>query len=471
MAQNKATKTTILVVDDDGDIRLALEMLLQYEGFQVWTARDGRQALARLESEYEENQRRPDLVLSDLKMPELDGLGLLEEIRKLKSPPPVVIISGHADVPVAVEAMQRGAVNFLEKPLVDNRVLVTIKSSLASDRLRKENVGLRRQLGNRWKIIGDSPSTERLRRQIDQAAQADASVLITGENGCGKEVAARNLHLRGPRSEAPFVTVNCAAIPDELIESELFGHEKGSFTGAHERRIGHFEAANGGTLFLDEIGDMPLGAQAKVLRALETHEITRVGDHRTIPVNIRVISATNADLQEAVEHKTFRLDLFYRLNVIPQQLMPLRSRREDILPLAKHFLGQAAERAGRHTRVLTPQAEQKLRELDYPGNVRQLKNLLEGACVFAAEDTLGVEDLDRILGMGPAMSTPSSNGVPGESNPSDAESFEAFKDLSEAAFFRRKLEENSGNIKRTAERLGMQRSHLYKKLDRYDLRN
>ncbi|MCL4149217.1 UNVERIFIED_CONTAM: hypothetical protein GTU68_010625, partial [Idotea baltica] len=250
-------------------------------------------------------------------MPELDGLGLLAKVRELESPPPVILISGHADVAVAVEAMQLGAANFLEKPLVDNRVLVTIEGALLAQRLTKENHGLRRQLEQPWEIVGESTLTKQLRAQIEQAANSDASVLITGENGSGKEVVARNLHLRGPRSAAPFVTVNCAAIPDELIESELFGHEKGSFTGAHNRRIGHFEAAHGGTLFLDEIGDMPLGAQAKVLRALETHEITRVGDHRTIPVDIRVIAATNVDIQSAVEDKTFRLDLFYRLNVIP----------------------------------------------------------------------------------------------------------------------------------------------------------
>ncbi len=471
MSQEKSPKTPILVVDDDGDIRLALEMLLQYEGYEVWTARDGVQALARLDSEFEATGRRPALVLTDLKMPELDGLGLLARVKELESPPPVILISGHADVAVAVEAMQLGAANFLEKPLVDNRVLVTIESTVLAERLTRENRGLRRQLEHPWEIIGESVATQLLREQIQQAASSDASVLITGENGSGKEVVARNLHLRGPRSTEPFVTVNCAAIPDELIESELFGHEKGSFTGAHNRRIGHFEAAHGGTLFLDEIGDMPLGAQAKVLRALETHEISRVGDHRCIPVNIRVIAATNVDIQAAVEDKSFRLDLFYRLNVIPQRLIPLRERREDILPLAEHFLELAAARAGRRARQLTPEAQERLLSLEYPGNVRQLKNLLEGACVFAEESVLDVQDLDRILGMGPAMSAPGTEASCRDGDPFDAESFEEFKDRSEAAFFRRKLEANGGNIKRTAEQLGMQRSHLYKKLDRYGLRN
>jgi two-component system nitrogen regulation response regulator NtrX len=469
MVRNKATSTPVLVVDDDGDIRMALEMLLQYEGYEVWTARNGREALARLDTELAAG-RRPGVVLTDLKMPEVDGLELLEAVRKLEDPPPVILISGHADVATAVEAMQLGAHNFLEKPLVDNRVLVTIESALHAERLEKENSGLRRQLAGRWELIGESAALVELRKQIEQVASSDASVLITGENGCGKEVVARNLHLLGPRAPFPFVTVNCAAIPAELIESELFGHEKGSFTGAHERRIGHFEAADQGTLFLDEIGDMPLSAQAKVLRALETHEITRVGDSRAIPVDIRVVSATNADLRAAVEGKTFRLDLFYRLNVVPLHIAPLRERRQDILPLAQHFLEESARRAGRRARSLGEDAARRLASLDYPGNVRQLKNLLEGASVFAEETTLRAEDIDRILAAGPAMSSPHTALAPGESDPFQAGTFEEFKDRSEALFFRMKLEANGGNVKRTAEELGMQRSHMYKKLDRYGLR-
>ena len=467
MARN--TATSILVVDDDGDIRMALEMLLQYEGYEVWTAKNGKEALARLAAEAA-GGRRPGVVLTDLKMPEVDGLELLEAVRALEEPPPVILISGHGDVATAVEAMQRGASNFLEKPLVDNRVLVTIQSALHAERLEKENTGLRRQLAGRWELIGESEAMKLLRKQVEQVASSDASVLITGENGTGKEVVARNLHLAGPRAAAPFVTVNCAAIPDELIESELFGHEKGSFTGAHERRIGHFEAADQGTLFLDEIGDMPPGAQAKVLRALETHEITRVGDSRAIPVDIRVIAATNADLQAAVEEKSFRLDLFYRLNVVPLRVSPLRERREDILPLAQHFLEQAATRSGRRAIGLSEDAQQRLVELDYPGNVRQLRNLLEGACVFAEDTTLRAADIDRILAAGPAMTSPATVLAPGEVDPFQSQTFEEFKDRSEALFFRQKLEANGGNVKRTAEELGMQRSHMYKKLDRYGLR-
>jgi two-component system nitrogen regulation response regulator NtrX len=469
MVQNKVDAKPILVVDDDGDIRLALEMLLKYEGFEVWTARDGREALARLDAE-EAQGRRAALILTDLKMPQLDGLELLEQIQQRKSPPPVILISGHGDVATAVEAMQRGAANFLEKPLVDNRVLVTIQQALFCERISRENDGLRKHLGEQWEMVGESPATAALREQITRVAPALAAVLIRGENGTGKEIVARNLHLASPRAAEPFITVNCAAIPSELIESELFGHEKGSFTGALERRIGHFEAADGGTLFLDEIGDMPAGAQAKVLRALETLEITRVGHSQTIPVNIRVVAATNLDLAAAVEAGSFRLDLFYRLNVVPLALAPLRERREDILPLARHFLACAAARAGRSALELTEEAQKKLLALTYPGNVRQLRNLLVGASVFAEGEQLGAADLEQILSSGPAMSIPETALATGTSDPFSAPTFEVFKDQSEALFFRQKLDANSGNVKRTAEQLGMQRSHLYKKLDRYGLR-
>ena len=469
MANESPAKRPILVVDDDADVRMALEMLLLYEGFEVWTSKDGREALARVEKEGLAG-RAPALVLTDLKMPGLDGLELLSALRARTAPPPVVLISGHGDVRTAVEAMRLGAANFLEKPLDENRVLVTIRGVLRERRLEQENTGLRRQLSDRWELVGTSPQMARLREQIAQVAESETSVLVTGENGTGKEVVARNLHLLGPRAAGPFVTVNCAAIPSELIESELFGHEKGSFTGAHERRIGHFEAASGGTLFLDEIGDMPLAAQAKVLRVLETHEVTRVGGHEPIRVDIRVVAATNADLAQAVEQKTFRLDLFYRLNVVPLHVPPLRERREDVPLLARHFLERIAERSGRAPRGLAQDAAKKLSTLEFPGNVRQLKNLLAGADVFASGHDVTAADLEPILASGPALGPTSPARLLAGADPFDAETFEEFKDRSEALFFKLKLEANNGNIKRTAERLGMQRSHLYKKLDRYELR-
>jgi two-component system nitrogen regulation response regulator NtrX len=403
-------------------------------------------------------------------MPEMDGLTLLEALQEREDPPAGVMISGHGDVATAVDAVRRGAVDFLEKPLDQNRVLVSLRNALRQEQLSKENTALRREVFDRWELVGKSRALESLRGEIARAARADAPVLITGENGTGKEVVARNLHLSGDRRTGPFVAVNCAAIPSELIESELFGHEKGSFTGAHERKIGHFEAADDGTLFLDEIGDMPLAAQAKVLRALETREITRVGGTRTTTVDIRVIAATNADLAAAVEDKSFRMDLFYRLNVVPLRVPPLRERREDIPVLARHFLQEIARRTGRRPRDLEPDALALLSELSFPGNVRQLKNLIEAAHVFA-EGAIGRADLERILANGPALSG-AGRAAGGEagSDPFGAETFEQFKNDSEAAFFRLKLAENEGNVKRTAERLGMQRSHLYKKLDRYGLK-
>ncbi|MBL8861821.1 MAG: sigma-54-dependent Fis family transcriptional regulator [Planctomycetes bacterium] len=471
-------RVPILVVDDDADVRLALEMTLQYQGYDVWTAKDGLEALKRLENEAR-GGRRPGVVVTDLKMPGLDGLGLLERLRAEENPPPVVVVSGHGDVATAVDAVKRGATNFLEKPLEGERVLVTIRAALRESKLSAENTRLRKKLAERHELVGASPALQRLRAQVATVAASDASVLITGENGTGKEVVARNLHALSPRADGPFVTVNCAAIPDELIESELFGHEKGSFTGAFERRIGHFEAADGGTLFLDEIGDMPLPAQAKVLRALETHEIVRVGDSRAIPVDIRVVSATNADLAAATEQKTFRLDLFYRLNVVPLRVPALRERREDVPALAAHFLREIAARSGRTPLALRPEALELLRGLDWPGNVRQLKNLLEGAAVFASGPELARSDLEAMLENGPGLAAvPPSAAVgyataPGGPKPDDpfaAETFEDFKNRSEMLFIQRKLAENGGNVKRTAERLGMQRSHMYKKLDRYGLK-
>jgi two-component system nitrogen regulation response regulator NtrX len=468
-AKENAARTPILVVDDDADIRVALEMLLQYDGFEVWTAKDGAEALARIERESAQG-RPPALVLTDLKMPRLDGLGLLEAVQKRPSPAPVILISGHGDVATAVDAIRRGALNFLEKPLDENRVLVTIRSALREMKLATENTRLKRQLSERWELVGQSPAMQRLRAQIEQVAASEAAVLITGENGTGKELVARNLHLVGPRAAGPFVTVNCAAIPDELIESELFGHEKGSFTGAHERRTGHFQAAEHGALFLDEVGDMPLSAQAKVLRALETHEITRVGDSRSIPVDIRVIAATNADLFQAVEAKTFRLDLFYRLNVVPLRVPPLRERIEDVPILAAAFLKSIAERSGRSPRGLERGALELLMSLEYPGNVRQLKNLLEGANVFAQGPDIARSDLEQLLENGPALVGAESAKLERGADPFAAPTFEEFKNQSEMLFIQRKLAENNGNVKRTAENLGMQRSHLYKKLDRYGLR-
>lgn len=469
-----ADRKTILVVDDDGDIRQTLEMTLQYEGFEVWIAKDGREALARIDKE----GRAPALVLTDLKMPGMDGLELLDAIAGRPGAPPVILISGHGDVPVAVDAMQRGATNFLEKPLEEHRMLVTIRKALREGDLERENAGLKKRLAQGYELIGESSAMRDLRSQIDRVADSEASVLITGENGVGKELVARNVHLGGRRAAGPFVTVNCAAIPAELVESELFGHLKGSFTGAHEDRLGHFEAADGGDLFLDEVGDMPLEAQAKVLRALETHEVMRVGDSKTRSVDIRVIAATNADLAAAVEDRSFRLDLFYRLNVVPLRVPPLRERPDDVPLIARHLLERQAERLGRAPVTLSDDAAETLSGHAWPGNVRQLRNVLEAAAIFAGEEgRIGGAELATVLETGPSLAPPGAGpaaaaaGATGRfAEPFDAPSFEEFKNRAEALFFRMRLDRNDGNVKRTAEELGMQRSHLYKKLDRYELR-
>ncbi len=484
-SKEKAGRRTILVVDDDADIRQALEVTLQYEGFNVWTAKNGEEALARLRSE----DSPPAAILTDLKMPKVDGLQLLDAIvEEAGSPgdaPPIIMISGHGDVPVAVEAMQRGAVNFLEKPLEDHRVLVTLHKALRERDLIEENAGLQTEnkglkdrLRSGFELIGESDAMKKLRDAIARVAGSESSVLITGENGVGKELVARNVHLGGERASGPFITVNCAAIPAELVESELFGHLKGSFTGAHEDRIGHFEAADGGNLFLDEVGDMPLAAQAKVLRALETHEVMRVGDSQTRSVNIRVIAATNADLAQSVEDKTFRLDLFYRLNVVPLRVPPLRERAEDVPLIAKHLLERQAARIGRSPDALTADAAETLKTFAWPGNVRQLRNVLEAASIFAEDAKITAADIARVLETGPGMAPPgqvqnpaaAAAGVSAFDAPFDAATFEDFKNEAEALFFRTRLNRNNGNVKRTAEELGMQRSHLYKKLDRYDLK-
>lgn len=458
-----------MVVDDDGDIRMSLEMMLQYEGFEVWTARDGNEALSRIEREEREG-RAAKVLLCDVKMPKLDGLELLDVLAQRAVRPSVIMISGHADIATAVDALKRGALDFLEKPLERNRVVVSIKNAIRELRLAHENVSLKRRLSEPYNLIGSSPAMRALRDAVSKVALSDASVLITGENGSGKEIVARQIHVSSARAAGPFVTVNCAAIPSELIESELFGHEKGSFTGAIDKRIGHFELAHEGTLFLDEIGDMPLAAQAKVLRALESREVTRVGGQKAQPVDIRIVAATNADLAQAVEAKTFRMDLFYRLNVVPLRVPALRDRLEDVPQLCQHFLREIAARSGRAPHTLSSEALERLLSLSFPGNVRQLRNLLEGATVLAEGTSISRDEIERILENGPALGSPARAAAAAADDPFLSATFEEFKDRSEALFFRRKLAEFEGNVKRTSEMLNMQRSHLYKKLERYGLR-
>jgi two-component system nitrogen regulation response regulator NtrX len=393
-------------------------------------------------------------------MPGKDGMEVLAELRNNRPDLPVVMISGHGSIETAVKATQQGAFDFLEKPLDRDRVLLLARNALQTTHLQRENTKLRTRDATR--ILGSSKPVRELLASIDRVAATHARVLITGENGSGKELIARRLHDLSPRAEGPFVDVNCAAIPKDLLESELFGHEKGSFTGAHARKIGKFELADGGTLFLDEVGDMDLAAQAKVLRVLEQNKVERVGGNEPIEVNVRVLAATNKDLVKQVAEGNFREDLFYRLNVVELNSPPLRDRRDDIPLLAGSFLEEAMRRNGTPLRTLGFDANQALQREDWPGNVRQLKNAVEHLAILAPAEEISAEDVTKAVGAKTSALT--------EDPYRGVASFEQFKETAEREFLERRLLENGWNVKRTAELLGMQRSNLYKKIDKYQLK-
>ncbi len=447
----------VLIVDDQRAVREQLAFALGFEGYAVVEAQDGREALEQVAG------GGIDLILLDIKMPKMDGLEVLTRLRASGEVLPVIMISGHGDIDTAVLAIKGGAQDYLAKPFDNDRVIVSVKNALRIGALQSENRALRTALADTYKILGDSPAITAMRRTLERAAPTEAQVLITGENGTGKELVARQVHALSQRHRGPFVAVNCAAIPAELIESELFGHERGAFTGADRARAGHFESAAGGTLFLDEIGDMALEAQAKLLRALQERVVTRVGGAKPIPVDVRVVAATNQDLNEAVQNGAFREDLYYRLHVVPIHVPPLRDRREDIALLSSHFLEEAARRNGMGKRSWSPAARKWLHEQAWPGNVRQLRNLCEAAAILSDGTEVQVEDLTALAADAAAR--------PGVADGYfQLATLDEFRAASEREFIRRKLEENGGNIKRTAERIGIQRSNLYKKLERYSLK-
>jgi len=445
----------VLIVDDEADIRETVDMILRYEKYETLLAANGDEALALLE------EPGADLVLLDVKMPGRDGLEVLAEIKRRSPEKDVIMISGHGTIHTAVEATKLGAFDFIEKPLDRDRILLTLKNAVRVKSLAEENVTLRGRVSERHRILGESAAVEEIQRTIEKVAPTQARVLVTGDNGTGKELVARNIHQRSGRWKGPFVEVNCAAIPRELIESELFGHEKGSFTGAVGRRKGKFEQADGGTIFLDEVGDMDLAAQSKVLRVLEDSTVERVGGDRPVKVDVRVLAATNKDLAAAVEEGEFREDLFYRLNVVPIHVPTLAERKEDGPLLARHFLEQAVGSNDLGRRNLTAKAEAFLAAQPWPGNVRQLRNLMERAAILVPEEEIDAEFLREHLARRRARA-----GDP----ITECESFEEFKLTSERLFLETKLIENEWNIKRTAENLGMQRSHLYKKIEKYSLK-
>jgi two-component system nitrogen regulation response regulator NtrX len=394
----------------------------------------------------------------------MDGLEVLDRIREQDPGAVVVMISGHGNIETAVEATRRGAYDFLEKPLDTDRLLVTIRNALQHRGLEEENARLRGAVESRYEIVGGSFAIRALLDRIEKVAPTDARVLITGENGTGKELVARAIHRLSTRAEEEFVEVNCAAIPSELIESELFGHVKGSFTGAVSDRAGKFEQADGGTLFLDEIGDMSMAAQAKVLRALQEGIITRVGGEKPIKVDVRVIAATNKSLEKEIEVGRFREDLFFRLNVVPIQVPPLRERREDIPMLVRHFVDKAVEEQRLPPRAIADDALERLARMEWSGNVRELRNTVERLLILARGNEIAVGDVERLVGGGAAQAGGALSG-----DLLAAETFADFKERAERAFILAKLREHDWNVSETARAIDMPRSNLYKKIERYAL--
>ncbi len=448
----------LLVVDDEAGVRNAVKQVLEYEGFEVRTAASGGEAL----SLYPE--LRPQVVFLDVKMAGMDGIDTLGRLRELDPGAVVVMISGHATVATAVEATRRGAFDFLEKPLDSDRLLVTVRKALEFAELSGDYRRLRADVGRRHAMVGGSPALQELREVIARVGPTTGRVLITGENGTGKELVARALHEASPRKTRAFVEVNCAAIPAELIESELFGHMKGSFTGAVSDRAGKFEQADGGTLFLDEIGDMTPSAQAKVLRALQEGVISRVGGSKPVQVDVRVIAATNKDLEAEIAAGRFREDLFYRLNVVPIHVPALRTRREDIPALVEHFVGQLAGGTGKGARGLQPGAIERLAERDWPGNVRELRNAVERLLILAPGKAVTAADVARVLG-GSAPEGPAELPLPEEKDMS----FDEIMAELERRVIAARLKDNEWNVTETARLLKLNRSVLYKKIERFGL--
>jgi len=446
----------VLVVDDEVAILQSLSGILSDEGFEVLTASNGYEALKIIEEE------SPDLVLLDIWMPGIDGVETLQEIKRTNPFLQVVIISGHGTIETAVKATKLGAYDFIEKPLSIEKVVVTINNALNFRRLEEENRFLRRKTLEKHSITGNSPPIRALKKQIAIAAPTNAWILITGENGTGKELVARTIHQMSHRVDKPLIDVNCAAIPDELIESELFGHEKGAFTSASNRKRGKFEVANSGTIFLDEIGDMSLKTQAKILRILQEQKFERVGGTRTLTVDVRVIAASNKDLEKEIEKGTFRDDLYYRLNVIPIEVPRLRDRADDIPLLVESFLKESSEDGHCVLKTMTPAAIEHLKVYHWPGNVRELKNLVERLAIMTESEVIDENDIPSSYKRTDTM-TP-------DLDIRDVDSLKKAKKQFEKAYILRKLSENENNISQTADSIGIERSHLHKKIKSFGLK-
>ena len=438
----------ILIVDDESAIRESLRGVLEDEGYRVTDAASGEACLDQLQ------QKSFDVVLLDIWLPGMDGLQTLEQIRELETAPEVIIISGHGTIETAVRATKFGAFDFLEKPLSVERTLILVKNALDAKRLRNENRELKKQTMRRSEIVGESIPMKALRQQIQLMAATNGRVLIFGESGTGKELVARAIHAQSLRKDEMFVEVNCAAIPEDLIESELFGHRRGSFPAAGSDKEGKFLKAHGGTLFMDEVGDMSLKTQAKVLRTLEEQRFTAVGSDEPITVDVRVIASTNKDLEEEISRGNFREDLFYRLNVIPFSVPPLRERKEDVPLLTRHFLRELSAHYGRSQREITDDAIDALMRYSWPGNVRELRNVIE-----------------RIVIMNPTATRFDRKHLPplvyrdgSRRSGSEFMTLHQARAAYERDYILKKLDDNHGNISRTAEVLGLERSHLYRKM-------
>ncbi len=458
----------VLVVDDEAGIREAIRQILEYEGLTVKAAASGGEAIT-LHPEF-----KPQVIFLDVKMAGLDGLDTLARIKALEPPAQVVMISGHGTIPTALEAVRRGAFDFLEKPLDSDRLLVTLRNALAQGALRVENAKLRGASDAAYGMVGTSAGLRAVRELVAKVGPTPARVLITGENGTGKELVARALHAASPRRDRPFVEVNCAAIPSELIESELFGHVKGSFTGAVADRTGKFEQADGGTLFLDEIGDMALDAQAKVLRALQEGIVTRIGAAKSVQVDVRVLAATNKRVDAEIAAGRFREDLYYRVNVVPVHVPPLRERRDDIPALVEHFASTLAAASGLVPKRFEPGAVEALVRRPWPGNIRELRNGVERLLILANGATVTAADVARVLPMAGEEVPVAAEGdeeelESGERGGDGAGSFEAFRQEAERHFLAARLHEHGWNVSETARALQMPRSNLYKKIERYGL--
>jgi len=445
----------VLVVDDETAIREAIRMTLEYEGYRVEEARSGQDGI-------DKAAKTPyDAILLDIKMPVLDGIEVLDNLKEQKIGAPVIMVSGHGDISTAVECTKRGAFDFLEKPLNRDKLLLTVRNAVRQQRLEEEVDELRERAERDYQLVGNAPGMLELRAQIERAAPTKATVMIQGESGTGKELVAREIHRRSSRAQLPFIQVNCAAIPEELIESELFGHEKGSFTGAVRKQTGKFVAADGGTIFLDEIGDMSLRTQAKVLRVLQEGEVEPVGAATVVKVDVRVIAATNKDLPEEIRNTRFREDLFYRLNVIPIRTPPLRERREDIPRLAEHFAALFSEEHNKHPKKFTPAALRALQDAAWRGNVRELRNMIERLVIMVPADTIDVTDL-------PAEFFRAAGDI--ISSAMRLSTLQDFKDEAEKGFILAKLREHGWNVSKTAEAIDTPRSNLYKKIEQYGIK-